>query len=654
MATVSERVVRRASQVEIAGLDASTLEALRHTLSMLHDSPVGLACCGLDAVIVAANPAFEAMLGYEPGGLQGRAISSFSHPHDLSREALALGPIFAHQSDEATLEKRYLHADGSTVWCRVYLRALRNADGALKGFISTVESRLPTMLDPRTESEALFAEVFDLAPTGLLLLTPDGMVARTNRRFAELLGYESQALTTRSIFDFMAPDDRAASRAEMAQARAGRHSGFECARHFLHREGHAIETRSAVTVMRDAEGRAAALLERVEDVSLRRAQEARERAQEARAQHAQRVESLGLLAGAVAHDFNNLLTIIAANLELMQGELPARSGLEESHAQALEATARAAELAAQMLAYSGRSVSTPRRVDLAGLTAQNVRLLRAAVPPSCELVMQHEAGCPPCLVDPTQFQQVVMNLCLNAADALAGRPGRVVVSTGHRFVDRQALARCVYDDGLPEGAYGYVTVSDDGPGIAEALLPRVFEPYVSTRGTGRGLGLSTVLGIARSHRGAVQVETEAGQGTRMTVLFPLAEAPETARGRGGRGTVLVVDDEPAVARVLQRMLERESFATRVAHDGLEALDYLQQGLRPVAVITDIAMPRMDGVALARALRTRGLTAPIVLVSGYADLDLSGVLTSVEPALFLSKPVTLKALSEALEAAQVTA
>jgi signal transduction histidine kinase len=346
--------------------------------------------------------------------------------------------------------------------------------------------------------------------------------------------------------------------------------------------------------------------------------------------HAQKLESLGVLAGGIAHDFNNLLAAVLINTEMAMAdamaELPASSSVGENLRGIKSATQRAADLTRQMLAYAGQGKMVVRPVRLTEVVNEMVELLRASISKKATLELHLAEQLPPIAADPSQLNQVVLNLVTNASEALDDGAGRITVSTGTRRCDRAYLAETYLDDKLPAGPYVFLEVADTGCGIDEALMGRIFDPFFSTKFTGRGLGLAAVLGIVRSHGGAVRVHSQQGQGTTFTVVFPeSARAQETApapRAEGaawhGRGTILLVDDEEMVRKGGRRLLRRLGFEVLEASDGEEAVRvFREEAARIRCVILDLTMPRMNGHEAAREIRQIRDDVPILLSSGYS-------------------------------------
>jgi signal transduction histidine kinase/DNA-binding response OmpR family regulator len=389
----------------------------------------------------------------------------------------------------------------------------------------------------------------------------------------------------------------------------------------------------------------------------RRAADAERRALEERMRDAQRLESLGVLAGGVAHDFNNLLMAVLGNAELALLDLPEDAPAREPLGQITLAARRAAELTQQMLAYAGRARIDAEPVCLPTLVREMSGLLDAVLAKNVELRLETRGRPPTVRADAAQVRQVVLNLLTNAADALQGRPGIVSVRVEARDLSEPPRGRFVADGAGP-GRYVLLEVADEGVGMSEAQLARIFEPFYTTKDEGRGLGLAVVVGIVRAHGGALRVRSTPGAGTTFGILWPAADgAParrsdppaEEVEGRLRGRRVLVVDDTPMVRSTVRKLLEHDGARVEVAEDGEAALARFDADPPFDAVVLDVTMPGMDGLAVLEALRARAPELPVVMMSGYAEALAERSPSSDPRFLFVQKPFRPERLLEALGA-----
>ena len=382
------------------------------------------------------------------------------------------------------------------------------------------------------------------------------------------------------------------------------------------------------------------------DISERRRVEEERKKLEEKLQHGQKLESLGVLAGGIAHDFNNLLMGVLGYADLALSELAAESPARDSVQQIVTAAMRAAELTKQMLAYSGRGRFVIELLDLTRLVEEMIHLLQVSISKKAVMRFNFTSNLPPVEADATQIRQVIMNLITNASDAIGEKSGLITISTGVMELDHTYLGTTYMDEGMAEGYYNYVEVSDTGCGMDAETKARIFDPFFTTKFTGRGLGLAAVLGIVRGHHGGIKVYSEPGRGTTFKVLLPckteaLMDAagppPELLRRRA-RGTILVVDDEETVRAVAKMTLERVGISVLTASDGREAVElFIQQAERIDLVILDMMMPHMNGEETFRELKLLRPEVRVLLSSGYNEQEATGRFAGKGLAGFIQKP-----------------
>ena len=411
------------------------------------------------------------------------------------------------------------------------------------------------------------------------------------------------------------------------------------------------------TAVRDSEGQVIRLVGIAKDVTARKHAENERQQLVERMQSAQKMRSLGVLAGGVAHDFNNLMLGVLGNATLALSRLSSESPVRDNIEGIELAAKHAAELAKQLLAYSGKGHFVLTRLHLQHLVERTVHLLESAVSKKAKLRFDFAPQVPAIKADATQVRQVLMNLVANASDALDDRSGVITIATGVVTYDPAQLPTYFPNEGLKAGRYSYLQVSDTGQGMDEETRSRAFEPFFTTKFTGRGLGLAAAMGIVTGHCGAIEIQSEPGEGTTFKVLFPavkdgvvteaeLAEDEPTTSGQ--KHTILLVDDEEIVRTVVRQMLEHVGHNVIAAEDGPTAISRFRDHRDEVAcVILDLTMPKMDGMETFKVLRQIDPDVKVLLSSGYNTRDAVDRFSDADLAGFIQKPYTLAALLKSI-------
>ncbi len=380
---------------------------------------------------------------------------------------------------------------------------------------------------------------------------------------------------------------------------------------------------------------------------------------ERKIQETQKLESLGVLAGGIAHDFNNLLTSILGNATLASMELPSGSPVQQYLEAIRRGSLRAADLCKQMLAYSGKGRFLVQPIGLNALIEETTQLLALSISKQAVLRFHLTPGLPAVEGDATQLRQVIMNLVINASEAIGARSGVIGISTGLTRVDRAYLGGTILAPELPPGTYVCLEVSDNGCGMDAATQARIFDPFFTTKFTGRGLGLAAVLGIVRGHKGALKVYSEPGRGTTFKILLPCSATaaepaalpPSAPPAWHGKGTVLVVDDEETVRSTAAAMLKKLGFGVALVADGRQAVEVFRAAPDHFdLVLMDLTMPHLDGQQAYAELRRLRADVRVVLMSGFSEEEAVSQFTGKGLAGFLQKPFQHEDLSAALRAA----
>ncbi len=456
--------------------------------------------------------------------------------------------------------------------------------------------------------------------------------------FQQILGYAPESLLGRDAIELVHPDDRdkigPGFQAALADESVS-YGGFR----ILHQDGSSRWVNTTSRAYRMADNRVASVLISRDITDHVESSEALKRTEQ-KLRQSQKMESIGRLAGGIAHDFNNLLTAITGYCDLLLEELDAHHPGREDAQEILKASERAAGLTHQLLAFSRRQVLQPRVVDLNALVADMDRMLRRLIPEDVELVSLLDGAAWPIKADPSQIQQVLLNLVVNARDAMP-RGGRIEIET--RNASDEEVAR----EELPSGGYLVLSISDDGEGIDPATQMMIFEPFYTTKqsGKGTGLGLSTVIGIVQQSGGHIRVESNLGEGAKFIVYLPRAEAvamlPERHLEPGqftGSETVLLVEDADSVRKLINRYLTRQGYHVLEAASGQEALHHCNHHVGPIhLLLTDVILPKMDGLEIGAKVCELRPETRVIYMSGFTDDTLMKHGISAEGISLLEKP-----------------
>ena len=383
---------------------------------------------------------------------------------------------------------------------------------------------------------------------------------------------------------------------------------------------------------------------------------------EMRLNQTQRLESLGVLAGGIAHDFNNILMAIMGYAELALDDVSPLSPGRENIVGIVAASKRAAELCGQMLAYAGKSHVERQTMSLGELVEETLHLLKTCISKKSILNLNLEKSLPNIYGAPAQIRQILMNLVINASDAIGERSGVITISTGAMDCSEHYLSKGYIVPPGNAGTYVYIEVSDTGCGMDKQTIKRIFEPFFTTKFTGRGLGLSAIMGIVKTHEGALRVYSEPWKGSTFKVMFP---AVEVAKERDqedsantawrGSGTVLIVDDEESIRAISAMQLRRLGLDVLTAEDGRQAVDIYRAHKDEIAlVLLDLTMPHMNGEEAYRKLRQINPDVRVILASGYSETDIAARFAGKGLAGCMQKPYTLTKLSAMLSTLLPTA
>jgi two-component system cell cycle sensor histidine kinase/response regulator CckA len=614
--------------------------------SLLENLSIGVFRLSFGGRVLAANTALATMLGYSDAE-QLSASNGAALADSIGLSALELRQRLEREGEFRGLETTWRRRDGATLSVRINARTVRDPENPARvlyfeGTLEDVTERRRTEEKLRERTIYLHA-LIENSPLAIVVLNSQRMVEMCNRAFTRIFGFRQRELTGRDLDALLAPGESSAEARRLSeQAFSGENIHTQTRRR--RRDGQWIDVELfGVPVVVD--GRQVGALGIYQDITERKELE-QQLAQ------AQKMDAIGRLAGGVAHDFNNLLMVISGYAELLVDHFPADHPGRHQAEEIKRAADRATALTRQLLTFSRKQVRQPRPLGVDQAVREMEQLLRRLIPENVEIACRPDAEGGEVHADPTQFQQVLMNLAVNAADAMPNG-GRLVLETRNVTLDDHFCRR--QPDLLP-GLYVMLTVADTGCGMDAATCARAFEPFFTTKepGEGTGLGLATVYGIVKQSNGHITVESEPGRGSIFRIYLPRlteaaepapAEAPHEALPRASE-TVLLVEDEDTVCEITRAFLLREGYHVLTASDGQQALRLARLHPGPIhLLLTDVVMPGMGGRDLAAHLTALRPEMRVLFASGYPQEAALDGATPPGNGRFIQKPFELRTLAE---------
>lgn len=579
------------------------------------------------------------------------------HASDRARNRAAMQAHLRGESRLYDCEYRVQTEDGRWRWIHSRGSVVQHNDaGAPEIFSGTHIDVTDRRLTDAAAKRLL--TILESSTDFVLTIGPHGHIAYANASMLRLLNIENPAEIEGQKFSTVFPAtsaDRVQTEVIPTTLAKGTWHG-ELLLRGPDRDGVPVSTVTLVHRETETDGSGSLLSFVMRDISAQKQTEAENLERERRYLQVQRAESLNVLAGGIAHDFNNLLTAILGNATLVSDELAQTDPHREPLRQIELAAHRAAELCKNLLVYAGKFHVRPTRISLNAVVKESRDLIQPAI--SKKITIDLDLAEPPPYIraSASQLQQVIINLTLNAHEAIGDQPGRIHLRTVHRQVTESTPVTDFHGKQLSPGAYVSLEVADSGCGIPESAREKIFEPFFTTKAAGHGLGLAAASGIIRAHRGIIEIDTEPGHGTVFRVTLPAAMQPEPvletpssdADSWTGTGLALVVDDEEMVRTVTAKLLERFGFRTVTANDGADGVAAFTRHHHELAfVLTDLAMPRMSGDEAITEMRRINKAVPILLMSGYPEKMGPDHFAKANPSALLAKPIRPEVLRQTL-------
>jgi PAS domain S-box-containing protein len=607
-------------------------------------APIGMALVALDTSFIKVNRTLCELLGYTPEELQLKTFKDVTYPDDVEASEEYAGRVLAGEVRFYQMEKRYVHKSGRLVWVWLSTTLIRDSEGKPLHFISQIQdiTERKRAEEDLKQAEERFSKAFRSNPEGFSISTVrEGRYLEANDAFLRMIGYERSEVighTSAELRIWEESEERSAMIAKLLDRGSIREEDVQ----FRTKAGKIRQIRlSAELIQLQGE---VCLLGVSRDVT-------EQNLLEDQLRQAQKMEAVGRLAGGVAHDFNNLLGVIIGYSELVSSALPADSVMRKRVEAIKQAGQRAASLTTQLLAFSRKQALQPRVVNLNSVVSETEKLLRPLLGEDieCSIVLEPKLG--RVKADAGQIVQVIMNLAVNARDAMP-RGGKLIIETENKTVEEGTLVQ-----GIPiqPGFYVTLVIRDSGIGMDEETSARIFEPFFTTKpvGKGTGLGLATVYGIVEQSGGCIVVDTAVGEGTAFTIYFPrtdeVAKLPALtvlAKPTPASGTVLLVEDELGLRTVVDESLRQEGYSVLLAANGMDALQVAQRYQGPIQLlITDVIMPFVSGPELAQSLRALRPETRVLYMSGYTADKLADHPTLDPDLALLQKPFKLSDLAQ---------
>ncbi len=623
---------------------------LRRLAAIVECSDDAIIAATLDGILTDWNAGAERMLGYSRNEIIGKHISLITPPELRSEPQDSQAKLLKGES-VVRMESMRQRKDGKLIHVAIAVSPIRDEGGRIVGGSAILRdlTERKYMEDVHRRSEATFRSFVENAPYGILRTTPDGRIAQANPALVQMLGYasEQEVLRLRMDTDFYYyPGERA--EATLWSRQQDSVQGIEV--DWKHKSGRPFTIRCAAHVVKDSNGNVEFLEGIVEDISERRAMEMQLR-------QGQKMEAVGRLAGGIAHDFNNLLGVISGYAELVSEQIDPSGEARNSVEQIRKAADRASSLTGQLLAFSRQQVLETRVLNLNAIVEDMVKMLPRLLGEDIELHVSLDPALGAVRADQGQIEQVIMNLAVNARDAMP-EGGNLAIRTQRAQFDSDQAQR---HQPMAPGDYVLLSVSDTGTGMDKQTQTHIFEPFFTTkeRGRGTGLGLATVYGFVKQIGGYVWVDSEPGMGSTFAIYLPVtseatpqnAPAPAAAAPVRGAGTILLVEDEESLRTLTHTILEQNGYTVIEACNGMEAVEIARDHNGPISLLlTDMVMPGMNGQAVAEKVRQIHPGIKVAFMSGYTgyssqDADSLDTVIIAKP---FTRNILLQKLSEALE------
>lgn len=592
--------------------------------------------------------------GYSEAELLSMTPLDIKPEFDIGKLQALIQPLIDGETPSLLFQTIHRRKNGEDIPVEIFLQHTSISDER-PSFVAIVRdiTKRKEAENSLADSEERFRTLANHAPVGIFRTDANGGCVYVNKRWSQITRLEFASALGEGWFSALHPDDIEVV-AEHWQNLTNHDTEFSLDYRFLSPDKTISYVSGQAIALYDANHKRIGFIGTVADNTERKRLEEERQMIERKLLDTQKLESLGLLAGGIAHDFNNLLTAIMGSASLASLELPSGSPVQDHLSRIDDGSVQAANLCKQLLAYSGKGRFIVKNLSLNQIIEESMHLLQISTSKKAVLAYDLYDNIPAIEADPTQIRQILMNLVINASEAIGDASGVISIATGLTRVDQDYLSGTIVMDELPDGTYASLEISDTGCGMPPEVVKKVFDPFFTTKFTGRGLGLAAVIGIVRGHHAAIKVYSESSRGTTFKLLFPIVlgeidfptQEPHEIHLHQRKGCVLIVDDEESIRTMIAQMVQKLGFDLEMAPDGREAVELFRKDPKKYdLVLMDLTMPHMNGELAFAKMRNVNPDIPIVLMSGFNEEQASSRFKGKGLSGFLEKPFNFAKLIE---------
>ncbi len=606
----------------------------------------------LDGYVLQINEAVTRILGYKRDEIINEPLVKLVSPEYAAEYTEYLDSVLKKTESNGLL---FLMSNQREEFIFEYRNSViyeRGLAMAVRGIARNMTEQIKAA-NALASSEKRNRLLFDLLPYGGEMIDENGIITDCSRGIKRLLGYQREEIIGRPMIEFIAPKYLSQFKERFDEILKG--SALQIEMQMLHKDGHLVDVIRAGQPILNENGEFAGLLTLSIDISAKKKAERENKKLEAQVRQSQKMDAIGTLAGGIAHDFNNILAAIQSFTYLASDDLSRNHRSQQHLKEIAEAGKRGKELVRQLLTFSRRVEREYKPISIAATIRDSMKMIRSLLPTNMEIKLEIDKNSGTILSNDVEIQQVLMNLCTNAYQAMLER-GKGIIVIRVLSVNVPEEMTVPDKENMHEGKFTSISVSDTGKGIDQSIMDRIFEPFFTTHeaGEGTGMGLSVVHGIVKSHNGEIFVESEPGIGTTVTVLLPMiTDEPSDSKAeeiqlQRGKGMIMLVDDESQLIKAGSQLLKRIGYSVEAFDSSLDALEnFRKDPSKYDVIVSDMNMPRMTGIDLACEIHIYRPELPVILMSGTMDINIAEMMEKYHIFEFMEKPVDANILSNVL-------